>query len=92
MDEEHYPHGKPHRPRLGHRYQPGTGRKRTEGQGLPAKRAVTAPRPDQNGQWPVLGAADIPMPILRILAENQKVGYTVSQGPKGPQADQVHTL
>ena len=29
---------------------------------------------------------------FRTLAENQKVEYTVSQGPKGPQADQVHAL
>jgi CspA family cold shock protein len=27
----------------------------------------------------------------RTLTENQKVEYTVSQGPKGPQADQVHS-
>ena len=28
----------------------------------------------------------------RTLAESQKVEYTVRQGPKGPQADQVHAL
>src|SRR5512133_1244462 len=28
----------------------------------------------------------------RTLAESQKVEYTVSQGPKGPQADQVHAV
>jgi CspA family cold shock protein len=26
----------------------------------------------------------------RSLEENQKVEYTVTQGPKGPQADKVH--
>jgi cold shock protein len=34
----------------------------------------------------------IDMGGYRTLAENQKVEYTVSQGPKGPQADQVHAL
>ena len=29
---------------------------------------------------------------FRTLAESQKVEYTASQGPKGPQADQVHAL
>ena len=28
----------------------------------------------------------------RTLEENQKVEYTVQQGPKGPQAAQVHTI
>jgi CspA family cold shock protein len=28
----------------------------------------------------------------RTLEENQKVEYTVQQGPKGPQAAQVHTV
>jgi CspA family cold shock protein len=28
----------------------------------------------------------------RSLAENQKVEYTVNQGPKGPQAAQVRAL
>ena len=28
----------------------------------------------------------------RTLEENQKVEYTVSQGPKGPQADQVQAI
>ena len=28
----------------------------------------------------------------RSLEENQKVEYTVQQGPKGPQAAQVHTI
>jgi CspA family cold shock protein len=34
----------------------------------------------------------IDMGGFRTLAEDQKVEYTVSQGPKGPQADQVHAL
>jgi len=34
----------------------------------------------------------IDMGGYRTLAESQKVEYTVSQGPKGPQADQVHAL
>jgi CspA family cold shock protein len=29
---------------------------------------------------------------FRSLDENQRVEYTVSQGPKGPQATQVHTV
>jgi CspA family cold shock protein len=33
----------------------------------------------------------IDMGGYRTLTENQKVEYTVSQGPKGPQADQVHS-
>jgi CspA family cold shock protein len=28
----------------------------------------------------------------RSLEENQKVEYTLTQGPKGPQAEQVHTV
>jgi cold shock protein len=28
----------------------------------------------------------------RTLEENQKVEYTTHQGPKGPQADQVHAI
>jgi len=28
----------------------------------------------------------------RSLEENQKVEYTVTQGPKGPQADKVHPV
>jgi CspA family cold shock protein len=34
----------------------------------------------------------IDMGGYRTLAESQKVEYTVSQGAKGPQADQVHAL
>jgi cold shock protein len=34
----------------------------------------------------------IDMGGYRTLTENQKVEYTVSQGAKGPQADQVHAL
>jgi CspA family cold shock protein len=34
----------------------------------------------------------IDMGGYRTLTENQKVEYTVSQGSKGPQADQVHAL
>jgi cold shock protein len=34
----------------------------------------------------------IDMGGFRTLAESQKVEYTASQGPKGPQADQVHAL
>jgi cold shock protein len=34
----------------------------------------------------------IDMGGYRTLEENQKVEYTVSQGPKGPQADQVHAV
>jgi CspA family cold shock protein len=34
----------------------------------------------------------IDMDGYRSLAENQKVEYTASQGPKGPQADQVRAL
>ena len=33
----------------------------------------------------------IDMGGYRTLEENQKVEYTASQGPKGPQADQVHS-
>ena len=29
---------------------------------------------------------------FRTLEENQKVEYSVTQGPKGPQADQVHSV
>lgn len=29
---------------------------------------------------------------FRSLNENQRVEYTVSQGPKGPQATQVHSV
>jgi cold shock protein len=32
----------------------------------------------------------IDMGGYRTLTENQKVEYTVRQGPKGPQADKVH--
>jgi cold shock protein len=28
----------------------------------------------------------------RSLEENQKVEYTIKQGPKGPQADKVHLV
>jgi CspA family cold shock protein len=28
----------------------------------------------------------------RSLEENQKVEFTVTQGPKGPQAEKVHTV
>jgi cold shock protein len=28
----------------------------------------------------------------RSLEENQKVEYTLTQGPKGPQAEQVHSV
>ena len=45
------------------------------------------------------GAADIfvhhsaiDMGGFHTLEENQKVEYTASQGPKGPQADQVRPL
>jgi cold shock CspA family protein len=34
----------------------------------------------------------IDMGGYRTLAENQKVEYTTKQGPKGPQADQVHAV
>jgi CspA family cold shock protein len=34
----------------------------------------------------------IEMDGYRSLAENQKVEYTASRGPKGPQADQVRAL
>jgi len=34
----------------------------------------------------------IDMGGYRTLTESQKVEYTVSQGSKGPQADQVHAL
>jgi cold shock protein len=34
----------------------------------------------------------IDMDGYRSLAENQKVEYTASQGPKGPQAEQVRAL
>jgi CspA family cold shock protein len=34
----------------------------------------------------------IDMDGYRSLAENQKVEYTASRGPKGPQADQVRAL
>ncbi|MBO0776689.1 MAG: cold-shock protein [Actinobacteria bacterium] len=34
----------------------------------------------------------IDMPGYRTLEENQKVEYMASQGPKGPQADQVRPL
>jgi cold shock protein len=33
----------------------------------------------------------IDMGGYRTLTDNQKVEYTVSQGPKGSQADQVHS-
>src|SRR5664279_880034 len=34
----------------------------------------------------------IDMGGYRTLAENQKVEYTTKQGPKGPEADQVHAV
>jgi cold shock protein len=34
----------------------------------------------------------IDMDGYRSLAENQKVEYTASRGPKGPQADQVRAV
>ena len=34
----------------------------------------------------------IDMGGYRTLDENQKVEYTIRQGPKGPQAEQVHTI
>jgi cold shock protein len=34
----------------------------------------------------------IDMGGYRTLEENQKVEYTTRQGPKGPQADQVHAI
>ena len=34
----------------------------------------------------------IDMDGYRTLAENQKVEYTTRQGPKGPQAEQVHAI
>jgi cold shock protein len=34
----------------------------------------------------------IDMGGYRTLEENQKVEYTTKQGPKGPQADQVHAV
>jgi cold shock protein len=34
----------------------------------------------------------IDMDGFRSLAENQKVEYTATQGPKGPQAEQVRAL
>jgi CspA family cold shock protein len=34
----------------------------------------------------------IDMDGYRSLAENQKVEYTASRGPKGPQADQVRAI
>jgi cold shock protein len=34
----------------------------------------------------------IDMGGYRSLTENQKVEYTASQGPKGPQAEQVHSV
>jgi cold shock protein len=34
--------------------------------------------------------SSIDMGGYRTLTENQKVEYTVRQGPKGPQADKVH--
>ena len=34
----------------------------------------------------------IDMDGYRSLEENQKVEYTTRQGPKGPQAEQVHAI
>jgi cold shock protein len=34
----------------------------------------------------------IDMEGYRTLEDNQKVEFTIRQGPKGPQAEQVHTV
>jgi cold shock protein len=36
--------------------------------------------------------SSIDMGGFRTLTENQKVEYTMGQGPRGPQADQVRAL
>jgi cold shock protein len=72
-----------------------------EGDSSMAKGTVKWFNPDKGFGFiaPEDGSADIfvhhsaiDMGGYRTLEENQKVEYTASQGPKGPQADQVRAL
>src|SRR5690349_13090217 len=47
--------------------------------------------PDDGGADVFVHHSAIDMGGFRTLEENQKVEYTTHQGPKGPQADQVHS-
>jgi CspA family cold shock protein len=48
--------------------------------------------PDDGGADVFVHHSAIDMGGYRTLEENQKVEYTTRQGPKGPQADQVHAV
>jgi cold shock protein len=48
--------------------------------------------PDDGGTDMFVHHSSIDMGGYRTLTENQKVEYTVGQGPRGPQADQVRAL
>lgn len=48
--------------------------------------------PDDGGTDVFVHYSSIDMGGYRTLTENQKVEYTMGQGPRGPQADQVRAL
>jgi cold shock protein len=48
--------------------------------------------PDDGGADVFVHHSAIDTSGYRTLDENQKVAYTTRQGPKGLQADQVHTV
>jgi CspA family cold shock protein len=48
--------------------------------------------PDDGSTDVFVHHSSIDMGGYRTLTENQKVEYTVGQGPRGPQADQVRAL
>ena len=48
--------------------------------------------PDDGSNDVFVHHSAIDMDGYRTLEENQKVEYTTQQGPKGPQADQVHAI
>jgi CspA family cold shock protein len=47
--------------------------------------------PDDGGADVFVHHSAIDMGGFRTLEENQKVEYSIRQGAKGPQADQVHS-
>lgn len=48
--------------------------------------------PDDGSADVFVHHSQIDMDGFRTLEENQKVEFNVAQGPKGPQAEQVHSL
>ncbi|HEY3683391.1 MAG TPA: cold-shock protein [Streptosporangiaceae bacterium] len=48
--------------------------------------------PDDGSADVFVHHSQIDMGGFRTLEENQKVEFNVAQGPKGPQAEQVHAL